>query len=137
VRFEGNSPCGTAIQRKAFGALSSEWKVMKTYIIGIAAAALLGSSNGAFAKPSNTYQVTGPILEMNDTMIAVQKGAERWELTRDASTRANGDMKVGDKVTVTYTMTATRIDAKGAPKGSSASTGGAKAASTASPAAKH
>ncbi|MDQ6655390.1 MAG: hypothetical protein M3Y80_06220, partial [Verrucomicrobiota bacterium] len=78
-----------------------------------AALALLGSGT-AFAGQTRTYQVTGPVLEMNDTMIAVQKGSERWEIARDASTRAKGEMKVGDKVTITYTMTATEIEAKGA-----------------------
>jgi hypothetical protein len=46
-------------------------------------------------------------------MIVVQKGKERWEIARDASTKMNGDVKVGSKVTVMYTMTATEIEAKG------------------------
>jgi hypothetical protein len=46
-------------------------------------------------------------------MIAVQKGSERWEVARDASTKTTGDVKVGDKVTVHYTMTATNIETKG------------------------
>jgi hypothetical protein len=58
------------------------------------------------------YQVTGPILEVNDSMIAVQKGKDRWELARDANTNASGELKVGDKVTVHYTMTATNIEVK-------------------------
>lgn len=71
-------------------------------------------ASSSFAGATRTYQVTGPILEMNDTMVAVQKGKERWEVARDASTKANGAMKVGDKVTITYTMTATGIELKGA-----------------------
>ncbi len=53
------------------------------------------------------------MLEMTDTMIVVQKGKERREVARDASTKINGDVKVGSKVTVMYTMTATEVDAKG------------------------
>jgi ribosomal 50S subunit-recycling heat shock protein len=45
-------------------------------------------------------------------MIAVQKGKDRWEIARDANTKASGEMKVGDKVTVHYTMTATNIEVK-------------------------
>ena len=65
---------------------------------------------------------TGPILEVNDSMIAVQKGKDRWEIARDANTKASSEMKVGDKVTVHYTMTATNIEVKagkaeGAAKG--------------------
>ncbi len=61
-----------------------------------------------------TYQVTGPVLEVNDTMIAVQKGKDRWEIARDASTKISGDLKVGSKVTVEYRMTATAVDVKAA-----------------------
>ena len=64
---------------------------------------------------TKTYQVTGPVLEVNDTMIAVQKGKDRWEIARDASTKVTGDLKVGSKVTIEYRMTATTVDAKPAP----------------------
>lgn len=101
-----------------------------TTLPGILAIATMSLASVTYAGGSKTYQVTGPILEMNDTMVAVQKGKERWELARDASTRANGEMKVGDKVTVTYTMTATQLEAKGA--GNAADTA-PKAASTATP----
>ena len=63
------------------------------------------------------YQVTGPVLEVTDSKIVVQKGKEKWELARDAGTQVTGDVKVGDKVTVEYKMTATSIEAKGKAKG--------------------
>ena len=63
------------------------------------------------------YQVTGPVLEVTDAKIVVQKGKEKWELARDANTKVKGDVKVGDKVTVEYKMTATSIEAKGGGKG--------------------
>jgi ribosomal 50S subunit-recycling heat shock protein len=77
-------------------------------------AASLAISSAAFAAGVQDYQVTGPIAELNDTMIVVEKGAkkERFEITRDANTKASGEMKVGDKVTVHYTMTATNIEVK-------------------------
>ena len=78
------------------------------------AAASLWLSSVAFGGSTKDYQVTGPILEMNDSMIAVQKGKDRWEIARDSSTKSTGEMKVGDKVTVHYTMTATNIEAKAA-----------------------
>ncbi|MFL6531235.1 MAG: hypothetical protein ACJ8HQ_04380 [Chthoniobacterales bacterium] len=101
---------------------------MKTTLTLVAAASLM-FGNLALAG-SKTYQVTGPVLETSDTMIAVQKGKDRWELARDASTKANGEVKVGDKVTVTYTMTATEIESKGAGKADK------KAAASPSPAKK-
>ena len=62
------------------------------------------------------YQVTGPVAEINDSMIVVEKGAkkERFEVARDSSTKMSGDVKVGDKVTVHYTMTAKDVEVKAA-----------------------
>ena len=45
-------------------------------------------------------------------MIAVQKGKDRWEIARDASTKVTGDLKVGSKVTIAYRMTATSVEVK-------------------------
>jgi hypothetical protein len=59
-----------------------------------------------------TYQVTGPVLEVTDDHIAVQKGTDRWEIARDASTKVTGDLKVGAKVTIEYRMTATSVEVK-------------------------
>ena len=61
------------------------------------------------------YQVTGPVLEVTDTKIVVQKGKDKWEIARDASTKVTGDLKVGAKVTIEYKMTATTVEVKGAP----------------------
>ncbi len=59
-----------------------------------------------------TYQVTGPVLDVKDNLIVVQKGNEKWELERDASTKVTGDLKVGEKVTIEYRMIATSITVK-------------------------
>jgi len=75
------------------------------------ALALLGLAGPASAAVK-TYQVTGPVLEVNDTMIAVQKGKDRWEVARDPSTKVTGDLKGGSKVTIEYRMTATAVDVK-------------------------
>jgi hypothetical protein len=76
------------------------------------AAASLALSSAAYAAGEKTYQVTGPVLEVTDTMIAVQKGKDRWEINRDANTKVTGDLKVGEKVTITYTMSATDVEVK-------------------------
>src|SRR5689334_21966186 len=81
-------------------------------LVSLLAAACLALGSTAFAAGAKTYQVTGPILEANDSMIAVQKGKERWEVNKDSSTKVTGDLKVGDKVTITYTMTATAAEVK-------------------------
>jgi hypothetical protein len=76
-------------------------------------AALLaaGTLNAADAK---TYQVTGPVLEVTPTTITVQKGNDKWEIARDTSTKTTGDIKVGAKVTIYYTMVATEVEVKDA-----------------------
>jgi hypothetical protein len=78
----------------------------------VVAAGTLALSSITLAAGSKTYQVTGPVLEMNDTMIAVQKGKDRWEIARDSNTKVNGDLKVGAKVTITYTMSANEVEVK-------------------------
>jgi hypothetical protein len=80
--------------------------------LSLLAAASLALSGAAFAAGAKTYQVTGPVLEVTDSMIAVQKGKDRWEINRDANTKVTGDLKVGEKVTITYTMTATEVEVK-------------------------
>jgi len=67
---------------------------------------------GAFAGSVKTYQVTGPVLEVKDTMIVVQKGKDKWEIAKDANTKVKGDLKVGAKVTIQYEMKATDIEVK-------------------------
>ena len=69
-----------------------------------------------FAASVKTYQVTGPVLEVTDTMIAVQKGKDRWELARDKDTKVTGDLKVGAKVTIEYGMTAGKVEVKAEKK---------------------
>src|SRR5881227_4471854 len=85
---------------------------MNMKALSLLAAASLALSSMAFAAGGKTYQVTGPVLEVNDSLIAVQKGKDRWEINRDSSTKVSGDLKVGEKVTVTYTMTATDVEVK-------------------------
>lgn len=65
----------------------------------------------AVAAPK-TYQVTGPVLEVRDDAVVVQKGKEKWEIARDKETKVTGDLKAGSKVMVTYTMKAAGIEVK-------------------------
>lgn len=73
---------------------------------------LLALSLHSFAAAPKTYQVTGPVLEMTDTTIVVQKGKEKWEIAKDAASKITGELKVGSKVTIEYFMTAKSIEVK-------------------------
>lgn len=83
---------------------------MKKRMIAVVILLILTVVSIAFAV--NTYQVTGPVLEVKDTSITVQKGNEKWEITRDSNTKVTGDLKVGSKVTIKYEMKAVNIDVK-------------------------
>lgn len=65
----------------------------------------------AFAE-EKTYQVTGPILEVKDNSIVVDKKGEKWEVSKDAASVIHGDLKKGNKVTIKYKMIATEVDVK-------------------------
>jgi hypothetical protein len=81
-------------------------------ILPVAVALTLATVSPLAAAAAKTYQVTGPVLEVTSDMIVVQKGQDRWEIARDASTKVTGDLKVGAKVTIEYRMTATAVDVK-------------------------
>lgn len=68
------------------------------------------------AAPAMAYQVTGPVLEVSDTKIVVEKDKEKWEIARDKDTKVKGDLKKGSTVTIQYRMTATSVEVKGAKK---------------------
>ena len=84
---------------------------LRTALALIAVVILLAAP--ALMAAVNTYQVTGPVLEVTSDKIVVQKGKDKWELARDSSTKVSGDLKVGAKVTIEYRMTATSVDVKG------------------------
>ncbi len=81
-------------------------------LAGLALACTLAATPVAGAETADKYQVTGPVLEVTDTMIAVQKGKDRWEVARDTGTKVTGDLKVGSKVTIKYRMIATSVEVK-------------------------
>jgi hypothetical protein len=102
-RYRGlNPPRGRGVRRE-------EATMRRALLCGVCVLLL---ATAVSAGQVSTYQVTGPVLEVKDDMIAVQKGKDRWELARDKDTKVTGDLKVGSKVTIQYRMTATSIDAK-------------------------
>jgi FKBP-type peptidyl-prolyl cis-trans isomerase (trigger factor) len=96
-------------------------------LFGAAAAAVPAVAR---AEATKTYQVTGPVLEVTDSTITVQKGKEKWQLARDKDTKSPADVKVGDKVTIEYTMSAKNIESKGGAKTDKTDKGAGGAAKT-------
>ncbi len=88
--------------------------VLMKRLVSLLFAVLLFASF-AFAG-TTAYQVTGPVLEVTNDSVTVQKGKEKWEIARDKDTKITGDLKVGSKVTIHYTMKATSVEVKGEEK---------------------
>src|SRR3954466_3139021 len=89
---------------------------MKRTLLSLIAAGSIALTGAAFAGSPSSYQVTGPVTAVDDTMITVMKGKEKFDVARDSSTKVTGDLKVGDKVTIMYTMTAKEVEVKSAGK---------------------
>jgi hypothetical protein len=65
-----------------------------------------------FAAGAKSYQVTGTVVAATGSMVTVQKDSEKFEIDIDpAATKGSADLKIGAKVTVTYVMSATKVEA--------------------------
>ena len=84
------------------------FKITKFLALCVAAQLFAASA----VQAAKTYQVTGPIIELTDKTIVVQKGEERWEIARDEATKTKVPLKVGQKVTIHYRMTAVTVEHK-------------------------
>jgi hypothetical protein len=87
-------------------------KTMKSFCLATVCGIILLGAATSQAADVKTYQVTGPVLEVTPTSITVQKGQDKWEIARGKDTKTTGDIKVGAKVTIYYTMTATEVEVK-------------------------
>jgi hypothetical protein len=84
-------------------------------ILSVFVAVLLMASVAMAAGPKD-YQVTGPVLDVTDDVITVEKGKDKWEIGRNKDTKINGDLKKGSRVTIQYKMNATSVDVKDSGK---------------------
>jgi hypothetical protein len=85
---------------------------MNPKIICLLVALSLALSGTVFAAGGKTYEMTGTVVAATGTTLAIQKGTEKYEFAIDpASIKGSAELKVGSTVTVTYVMSATKIDA--------------------------
>lgn len=87
---------------------------MRRWIVGAVLAAFFAGA--VWAAGPTQYQVTGPVLELTEDLIVVQKDNEKWAIARTKETKVQGELKVGAKVTVFYTMSAAKVEVKEPPK---------------------
>ncbi len=73
-----------------------------------------GPPRRQFARGRRCQDLPGDrrVLEVTATTITVQKGNDKWELARNSNTKIKGDLKVGSKVTIYYTMVAAEVEVK-------------------------
>jgi len=85
---------------------------MNPKIICLLAALSLAVGGNALAAGAKTYQITGTVIEATGSKVTIEKGTERFEFDIDpATTKGSAELKVGSTVTVTYVMSATKIEA--------------------------
>lgn len=88
---------------------------MKTAFLSL----LFSFGTGVFclaAPEAGSYQVTGPVISIDEAKIVVQKGKDHWEIKRKADVKITGgtaeQIKPGTKVTIHYTMEADTVEIK-------------------------
>ncbi len=79
----------------------------------IAAVLALTLSTPLAALAAKKYQVTGTIVELTEKTIVVLKAdGDKWEIECNDDTKVEGKLKVGNKVTIYYHMTADSAEKK-------------------------
>ncbi len=74
---------------------------------------LAGLAAPAVAREPKAYQVTGPVVEVGDGTVTVEKGGkEKFEIALPSDVQGASELKKGDRVTIHYRMTATSVEAK-------------------------
>jgi hypothetical protein len=98
-----------------------------TTAFALIAAVNLALSSAAMAAGAKTYQITGTVVSSTSSKVIVQKGSEQFEFDVDPATvKGSAELQVGSTVTVTYVMSATKIE-------TAAGEGSAAAATSPSP----
>jgi hypothetical protein len=80
-------------------------------VVAITAGLLLPAAD-AMAKKAKEYQVTGPVVSVDDNVVTIQKDEEKWEIELGADVKIEGKLKPGEKVTIYYHMVANKVDRK-------------------------
>lgn len=83
---------------------------MNSKIISLLVALSFVLSGLALAAGAKMYQITGTVVEVKGTMVAIQKGGERWEIDLDPTVKGTADLKIGSPITITYVMSGMKLE---------------------------
>jgi hypothetical protein len=79
--------------------------------LALIAMANLVLSGAALSAGAKTYQVTGTVVSATASKVTLQKGSEQFEIDVDpANVKGSAELKPGSAVTVSYVMSATKIE---------------------------
>ena len=56
--------------------------------------------------------ISGPITDIREDMIVIQKGKQQWEIARGPSTKVRGELRKGALVTIEVYLSAGTIDVR-------------------------
>jgi len=84
----------------------------KSLLMAAVATSLLLPAS-AMAKKAKQYQVTGPVVSVDDNVVTIQKDEEKWEIELTSDVKVEGKLKPGEKVTIYYHMVADKLEHKG------------------------
>lgn len=56
--------------------------------------------------------ITGPITDIREDAIVIQKGKQQWEIARGAATKVRGELRKGALVTIEVYLSAGTIDVR-------------------------
>ena len=84
---------------------------MNSKMICLITATILTLNAPLFGAAGKTYEITGTIVAATGTTLAVEKGGEKYEFAIDPATiKGSAELKVGSTVTVTYVMSAIKLE---------------------------
>src|SRR5207249_10745536 len=67
--------------------------------------------SAAFGAGAKSYKITGTVVAAAGSMVTVERGADRFEIDIDpATTKSFVYLKVGSTITLTYVLSAAKIE---------------------------
>jgi hypothetical protein len=85
----------------------------KSLCVAAITAGLLAPASAMAKGKAKEYQVTGPVVSVEDNVVTVQKDEEKWEIELGPDAKVDGKLKPGEKVTIYYHMVANKVEKKG------------------------
>jgi hypothetical protein len=77
---------------------------------GLVLLVLLASLSAGAA--TRAILITGPVTDVREDVIVIQKGKQQWEIARGPATKVRGELRKGALVTIEVYLSAGTIDVR-------------------------